>query len=89
MTEKIKTNYKNMAVRYQMAERLVWSKLSDWKKRVVSDCKLSNTHDDRIFSEYVKEIISFAECETTQFDDTLPEVPETPKAVKIPDPQIT
>jgi hypothetical protein len=83
----LKTNYKNMARRYELAERLVWSKTPSWKQSVIIDCRINET-DDRIFSEYAKEIRILAEDESVKFSDNLPEVPATPKATRIPDPVI-
>ncbi len=84
----LKTNYKSLAKRYELAERQVWSKTPDWKRKVIVDCKINET-DDRIFNEYAKEIRLLAEDDSVKFSDSLPEVPATPKAAKIPDPAVT
>ena len=78
---KLKTNYKSMAKRYELAERLVWSKTPRWKQEVIIECKINET-DDRLLREYVKEIYQLAEDDSVKFSDSLPEVPSTPKATK-------
>jgi hypothetical protein len=77
----LKTNYKDLAVRYSLAEKTIWAKLPPWKRNVIVDCKTNST-DDRVFCEYAQEIISLAECEQTIFDETLPEVPSVKNKVK-------
>ena len=81
----LKTNYVDMAKRYALAERAVWAKTLDWKKEVIIDCRINETND-RIYSEYAQEIIRLAEDQKIKLDETLPAVPETPKATKVSDP---
>jgi len=68
----LKTNYKDPKKRYELAERIVWAKLPDWKKEVVAKCKSTGGADgpngnDRIFTEYFHEIVQLAENEKTDF----------------------
>jgi hypothetical protein len=68
----LKTNYKDPKKRYELAERLVWAKLPDWKKEVVAKCKATGGADgpngnDRIFTEYFHEIVQLAENDKTDF----------------------
>ena len=73
----LKTNYKDAAKRYLLAERQIWSKLSNWKKAVVMDCRkndLSDQNTNRIFSEYATNVVELAES-SVALDDTLPSVP--------------
>lgn len=79
----LKTNYKDPKKRYELAERLVWARLPDWKKQVVAHCKATGGADgpngqDRIFTEYFREIVQMAENEKTVFigADDLPPAPE-------------
>ncbi|MGH7250177.1 MAG: hypothetical protein ACREGC_04320 [Minisyncoccia bacterium] len=58
----LKTNYKDPAKRYELAERMVWSKLDKWKKQVIIHCKLTNK-SDRILDEYGHEIAVLAESD--------------------------
>lgn len=82
VNEPLKTNYKSLPKRYALAEKQVWSKLPKWKRDVIIDCK-TNDKEDRVFSEYAKEIVSLAECERTVFDESLPDVPTCKKQVEM------
>jgi hypothetical protein len=73
----LKTNYKDAAKRYELAERQVWAKLPNWKKAVVMDCRKSDSADrntNRIFSEYATDVIELAES-SVALDESLPSVP--------------
>ena len=71
----LKTNYKDFAKRYELAERIVWSKLDNWKKQVIIQCKLTQT-DDRILNEYAHEIAMLAESDDKLSKaESLPPVP--------------
>lgn len=83
----LKTNYRSMAKRYELAERQVWSITPDWKREVIINCRINET-DDRIYREYAKSIYLLAEDESIKLDDDLPAVPETPRATKIAEPTI-
>ena len=63
----------DMARRYNLSERLVWSKLPNWKRAVIIKCKLTN-RNDRILDDYAQEIIMLAETKTI-LPDNLPPVP--------------
>ena len=78
--EPLKTNYKSLPKRYELAERQVWSKIPKWKQDVIADCKTNGTKD-RVFDEYAKEIISLAENDKTEFDESLPEVPKAAEVI--------
>jgi hypothetical protein len=81
----LKTNYKDAAMRYLLAERQVWAKLPDWKKHTVVDCRKKDWEEvkyDRILSEYNTAVISLAESSTV-LDDTLPAVPVTKQNLKV------
>lgn len=81
----IKTNYKDMAKRYALSERVVWAKFPDWKKQAVIDCRKKDWEEvkyDRILSEYNADVISLAESSTI-LDDTLPAVPVTRQNLKV------
>jgi hypothetical protein len=83
----LKTNYKDPAKRYALAERVVWSKTPKWKQHVIARCKLAgskyNTKDftggainDRILDEYGKAIVTLAESDDTlDKAESLPPVP--------------
>lgn len=60
----LKTNYKDPVKRYEMAERIIWSKLDKWKKQVIISCKLKGNIDDRILNEYASAIALLAEGST-------------------------
>lgn len=71
----LKTNYKDPAKRYELAERLVWSKLDKWKKQVIIQCKLTSKND-RILDEYAHEIAILAESDAEMGRaESLPPVP--------------
>jgi hypothetical protein len=75
MSSDLKTNYRDMSVRYSLAERLVWSKTPNWKRGVIVHCKLINHLDgERILDEYAHEIVQLAESEAI-LTDKLPPVP--------------
>ena len=83
----LKTNYKNMAKRYELAERAVWAKCSAFKRKIITDCRINGT-DDGMLTDFANDIRKLAENEDNKLDDSLPEVPRAPKATKIPDPVI-
>jgi len=71
----LKTNYKDMSVRYSLAERMVWSKTPNWKKHVIVQCKLTKRLEgERLLDEYAYEIVCLAESEAI-LTDNLPPVP--------------
>jgi hypothetical protein len=71
----LKTNYKDPAKRYELAERMVWDKTPGWKRGVIVQCKLTKRLEgERLIDEYAQEIISLAESEAV-LDDKLPPVP--------------
>jgi hypothetical protein len=71
----LKTNYKDIAKRYELSERTVWSKTPNWKRNVIIKCKLTNRLDgERLLDEYVQEIIRLAESEAV-LDTKLSPVP--------------
>lgn len=71
----LKTNYKDPAKRYELAERMVWSQLPKWKQQVIANCKLAKK-EDRILTEYAQTIVSLAESDD-KLDkaESLPPVP--------------
>lgn len=73
MNSPLQTNYKDLAIRYELAERAVWSKLPNWKKDAIIKCKLTGT-SDHILDEYGHEIAELAESEKV-LTDKLPTVP--------------
>jgi hypothetical protein len=85
--DKLKTNYKDMAKRYELAERAVWAKCSKFKRQVIIDCRINGT-DDGMFTDYANDIRKLAENEDNKLDDNLPEVPRARKPVEIPDPAV-
>lgn len=71
----LKTNYKDPAKRYELSERMIWSKLDKWKKQVIIQCKLTGKND-RIFDEYAHEIATLAESSVEiSTAESLPPVP--------------
>ena len=86
-SQALKTNYKNMAKRYELAERAVWAKCSPFKRKIITDCRINGT-DDGMLTDFANDIRKLAENEDNKLDDSLPEVPRAPKATKIPDPVI-
>ena len=72
--EKLKTNYKDPVQRYELAERMVFDKLPQWKKNVIIACKETG-EESRIFDEYSQDIIRLAECDSTEFNGDLPKAP--------------
>jgi hypothetical protein len=71
----LKTNYRDPKKRYELAERMVWSKLPGWKKATIIECKVKGIENDRIFNEYAHEIAMMAECESIVLDEKCPPVP--------------
>jgi len=71
----LKTNYKDPAKRYELAERVVWSQTPKWKQQVIASCKLAKK-EDRILDEYAHAIVLLAESDD-KLDkaDSLPPVP--------------
>jgi hypothetical protein len=73
--EQLKTNYKDPAKRYELAERVIWSKTPKWKQQVIASVKLAKK-EDRILDEYAQKIIELAESDATlDKADQLPPVP--------------
>jgi uncharacterized protein with von Willebrand factor type A (vWA) domain len=71
----LKTNYKDPAKRYELAERMIWSKIPRWKQTIIVQCKLTGRLEgERILDEYAHEIVCLAESEAT-LNDKLPPVP--------------
>ena len=58
----LKTNYKDAAKRYELAERVIWSQTPKWKQHVIASCKLAKK-DDRILDEYANAIMLLAESD--------------------------
>ena len=83
----LKTNYKNMAKRYELAERAVWAKCSPFKRKIITDCRINGT-DDGMLTDFANDIRKLAENEDNKLDASLPEVPKAPKRTIIPDPVI-
>jgi hypothetical protein len=79
----LKTNYKDIKKRYELAERVVWSKTPKWKQHVIASCKLAKK-EDRILDEYAKEIVTLAESDD-KLDraGALPPVPSFDIAMEI------
>lgn len=71
----LKTNYKDLKKRYELAERMVWAKLADWKKQIIIQCKVKGVENDRVFNEYAHEIALLAESDSAVLSDTYPPVP--------------
>jgi hypothetical protein len=71
----LKTNYKDLKKRYELAERMVWAKLPTWKRSTIIECKVTGVYDNRIFDEYSKEIVALAENEDTVLSENYPPVP--------------
>lgn len=84
----LKTNYKDPIKRYEMAERIIWSKLDNWKKQTIIRCKLTGLkydgvdgnngakNGDWIFRDYARDIITLAEgTDEISRADSLPPVP--------------
>lgn len=71
----LKTNYKDPAKRYELAERIVWSQTPGWKRNVIASCKLAKK-EDRILDEYAAAVASLADSEA-KLDkaESLPPVP--------------
>ncbi len=77
--KELKTNYKDVVKRYELAERMVWAKLIGWKKDVIVNCRKKDweaVKNDRILKEYNKDVIELAESESV-LDEKLPPVPKT------------
>ena len=71
----LKTNYKDPAKRYELAERMVWDKTPNWKRAVIVKCKLTGKLEgERLLDEYAHEIVSLAEGDAV-LSDKLPPVP--------------
>lgn len=92
MSKELKTNYKDAAKRYELAERTIWAKLADWQKKLITEAKTTPTETlndfkllrarNRSLEQYTHEIISLAESET-KLDEKLPPVPEVKQAVTL------
>ena len=60
----MKIDPKSMESRYQVAERLVWQNLADWKKQaIIEDRTLIGKKNSHILDEFAKEVIMMAESE--------------------------
>src|ERR1035437_8555525 len=73
----LRTNYKDVAKRYELAERMVWASEPNWKKAVIVKCKLTgNLTGERILDEYAHEIVQLAEGDRDISQaESLPPVP--------------
>lgn len=56
----MKTNYKNMAKRYKLADIYLLEQLPNWKKSAIIECRKTN-EPCRFLDEFVKEVIKLAE----------------------------
>ena len=75
VAEQLKTNYKDPSKRYEMAERVIWSKTPPWKRNVIAHCKLAKA-EDRILDEYAQSIVTLAESsDLLKNASSLPPVP--------------
>ncbi len=83
----LKTNYKSMAVRYALAERVLWAKCSLFKRKIITDCRINGT-DDGMLTDFANDIRKLAENEDNVLDETLPKVPVMRKRDKISDPAV-
>ena len=83
----LKTNYKNMAKRYELAERAVWAKCSPFKKQIITDCRINGT-DDGMLTDFANDIRKLAENEDNKLDASLPEVPRIKRPIETIDPAV-
>lgn len=71
----------SMANRYQIAERLVWQKLADWRKQAIENDRKTGNLDSHFLSDFAKEVIQMAESES--FLETPKATPKKPVVTKI------
>jgi hypothetical protein len=58
----MRTNYKDIKKRYELADIYLYSLLPSWKKSIINECRLTKQYDnDRIFDEFIQSIITTAE----------------------------
>ena len=67
--------------KYEIAERTIWFQLPLWKRDVVISCRINET-EDRIFTEYARDICKLAETEGVKLDESLPAVPDVLKSAE-------
>lgn len=71
----LKTNYKDPAKRYALAERIIWSQTPGWKQQIIASSKLAN-QEHRVLDEYAHAVAILAESdEKLDKADALPPVP--------------
>ena len=53
----------SMANRYELAERLIWQNMANWKKAAIEAERAAGKAESHLLSDFAKEIISMAESE--------------------------
>jgi hypothetical protein len=72
----MKTNYKDFAKRFELAEREVWAETDKTRQKMILAAKASGKENDAILSEFTKRVIQKAEDESHKFNENLPPVPK-------------
>jgi CRISPR/Cas system-associated endonuclease Cas1 len=57
---KMKTNYSDMAKRYELAEKLVWAKLENWQRNAITQDRTEGKNSS-IFQTFSERVIHLAE----------------------------
>jgi len=56
----MKTNYSDMAKRYEMAEQMVWARLENWQKIAITQDRLEKK-TSTVFDSFAKQVVALAE----------------------------
>ncbi len=73
-TPVLKTNYKSMAKRYELAERMIWAETPPWKRHVIIECRVTGK-EDSLYDDYARSIRILAEDENAKLNEKCPPVP--------------
>jgi hypothetical protein len=57
----MKTNYKDISKRYELADLYLFNQLPSWKKLIITECRSIKEYNNRIFNDFIQEIIKTAE----------------------------
>lgn len=73
----MKTNYKDFAKRYELAEREVWAATDKSRQQIILDAKQRGDEGDGVLVEFTRKVMALAENEDHKFTT---QYPPTPKA---------
>jgi hypothetical protein len=72
----MKTNYKDFAKRYELAEREVWAQTDKHRQAMILDAKKRGDENDGILKEFTRKVVELAEKEDHKFITKHPPVPK-------------